>query len=111
MSIFLLSSHSAEKPSEDSANATPGPVDLHRLRVFEQADGGRKLRVVDRRGQSRQSLGVVQVRWHLKNFAGEVIDSADQTATAGDENSRADIIDERLLFDDRKSTRLNSSHR
>src|SRR5437879_10647497 len=37
------SSHSTEKSSENSADAAPRPVDLHRLRVFEQTDRGREL--------------------------------------------------------------------
>src|SRR5580704_1714379 len=99
MSIFLLSPHPVEKPSKNSGDAAARPIDLHRLRVLEQADRGRKLWVLDRRGQSRQSLSVRHVRRHLKNLAGQMIDPAEQAATARDEDSRADIIDERFLFD------------
>src|ERR1700736_4189277 len=99
MSIFLLSPHPTEKPPKNSGDTAARPIDLHRLRVLEQTDRGRKLWVLDRRGQSRQSLSVSNVCRHLKNFAGQMIDPAEQAAAAGNENSRAHIIDEWFLFD------------
>ena len=38
--IFLLSSHSTKKSSENSSDAAPRPIDLNGLGVFEQTDCG-----------------------------------------------------------------------
>src|SRR6266850_7333575 len=99
MSIFLLSSHSAKKPSKNPSDAAAWAIDLHGLCVFEQTDRGRKLRVFYRRSQAGEGLGVGHVRRHFKDLAGEMIDPIQQAAAAGNENAGADIIDERLLFD------------
>src|SRR5947199_23524 len=39
------------------------------------------------------------MRRHFENLSGQMIDPAQQTASASDENSPADIIDERILLD------------
>ena len=72
---------------------------MHGLRVFDQTDGGGELRIFERRGQSRHCLRVRDVRRHFKDFSREMIDPVEQAASAGDENARADVIDERFLFD------------
>src|SRR2546421_13091715 len=99
MSIFLLSSHSGEKPAEDSRDAAARTIDLHRLRVFKQTDRGRKLRVLNRRSEAGEGLCVRDVRGHFKNFARQMLDSVYQTAPAGDKHARAGIIDEGFFFE------------
>ena len=39
------------------------------------------------------------VRRHFKNVTGEMVDPAQQTAAAGNKDSAADVVDERLFFD------------
>src|SRR5438128_4876810 len=99
MSIFLLLSHSAKKPPENSSNATPRPIHLHGLRVFQQTDRGGKLRVLNGRCQPGHGLGMCYVRGHFKDFPSQIIDPVHQAASAGNENSGTDIIDERFFLD------------
>src|SRR6266513_2654784 len=99
MSIFLLSSDSGEKPAENSSDAAPRTIDLHGLRVFEQTDRGRKLRVLNCGCQPGQCLRVRDVRRHLKDFTGKVIDPVYQTAAASNENARAGVVNERFFFE------------
>jgi hypothetical protein len=93
-----VSPYPIEKPSKNSGDASARPVDLHGLRVFKQTDRGCELRVLGGRRKSRGRLRVRHVGRHFENFAGKVIDAIEQTASASDKNSRADVIDERLFF-------------
>src|SRR6516162_1837443 len=114
MSIFLLSSLSAEESSKNSAEAAPRPVDLHGLCVFEQADRGRELRILGRRRQTRQCLRVGYMRRHFKNFACQMIDPIQQAAPTSDQDAGADVINERFFlnraleqFKDLAQTQMN----
>ena len=72
---------------------------MHGLRVLEQTNRRGELRIFRGRRQAGRCLRVRDVGRHLENFAGKMIDSVEQTASAGDENPSADIINERFVFD------------
>src|SRR5262249_57021812 len=67
--------------------------------VLEQADRGRELRILGGRGQASELLRMSDTRRHFENLARQMIDPIQQTASAGNENSSAHIIDERFFFD------------
>jgi hypothetical protein len=72
---------------------------LHRLRVFDQTDRGRKLRVFHRGSQSRRGLCVRYVSGHFENFLREMIDTVEKTAPARNENTGTEVINEWFLFE------------
>ena len=45
-------------------------------------------------GQAGHCLGVRDMRGHFENFFREIIDAIEKTASAGDENTVAEVIDE-----------------
>src|SRR5213595_1048827 len=91
------SSHSAKEFAKNSSKSSSRPICLHSLRIFDQTNRGRKLRVLHRRSQSRGGLCVRDVRGHFENFFREMIDTIEKTASTGNENAGTEIIDERLF--------------
>jgi hypothetical protein len=92
--LFLGSSHSAKESSEDAADAAARlPIGLHSLRIFDQANRRRELRIFKRRSQPGHRLRVRDARRHFKDISGQMIDSIEQAAATADENSFADVVD------------------
>src|SRR6266481_2834334 len=92
-----FSSHSAEKPSNDSAKPSRRPIRMHHLCEPDQADRRRELGVLHCRRYAPGGLRVRHVRRHLENFLCEMIDTAKKATTAGNENARAEIIEIRVF--------------
>src|SRR5438552_16985879 len=91
------SSHSAKEFAKNSSKSSSRPICLHSLRIFDQTNRGRKLRVLHRRSQFRRGLRVRDVRGHFENFLREMIDTIEKTASTGNENAGSEVIDERLF--------------
>src|SRR6516225_3108093 len=87
------SSHSAEKPSKDSAKSSRWPIRMHHLCEPDQANRRRELRVLHCRCYAPSGLRVRDVRRHLENFLCEMIDTTKKAATAGNEDACAEIIE------------------
>src|SRR5438874_12982045 len=106
------SSHSAEKPSKDSAKPTRRPIRLHNLCKFDQPNRRRELWVLHCRRYTPGRFRVRQMRRHFKNLLGEMINPVKKAAAAGNENTGAEIINERLLIEpaSEKLRRLAESH-
>src|SRR6266404_1769152 len=92
-----FSSHSAEKPSNDSAKPSRRPICMHHLCEPDQADRRRELGVLHCRCYAPGGLRVRDVRRHLENFLREMIDTTNKAATAGNEDACAEIIEIRLV--------------
>jgi hypothetical protein len=95
----LFLSHSAKEFAEDSSKSPLRPICLHSLRVFDQTDRGRKLRVFDGGSQSRRGLRVRYVRGHFENFLREMIDTVEKTASTRNENTGTEVINEWFFFE------------
>src|SRR5260370_28738692 len=94
-----FSSHSAKEFADDPSKSSSRPICLHSLRIFDQTNRGRKLRVLHRRSQSRGGLCVCDMRGHFENFSREMIDTVEKTASTGNENASTELIDQRLFFE------------
>src|SRR4030095_10946407 len=94
-----LSSPSAKEFAEDSSKPSSRRICLHRLRVFDPTDCGRKLRVLHLGSKSRGSLCMRHVRGHLENFFHEMIDAIEKSASARNKNAGAYVINERFLLE------------
>src|SRR2546428_9236826 len=85
-----------ENPAEAAAWRM---VDLYCLRIFDQSNRSRKLRIFESGCQARHHPGVGDTRRQFENFLSQMIDAAQVTASAGNENSFADVINERFFFE------------
>src|SRR6266481_3634016 len=95
----VSSSPSAKNSSQDSPDSSRWPLCLHRLGIFDQPDCGGKLRVLYRRGHARCCLSMCDVRGHFENLFREIIDAIEEAASACDENSSAQVIDEWFVIE------------
>src|SRR5207248_5709166 len=84
------------KPIPPPAAAT---VRLQCLRIFDQSNRGRELRIFECRSQSRHRLRVRDVNRQAKYFLGQMIDAANLAAAAGDRNSSAQKIEIIFAFE------------
>ena len=93
-------SHSLEKFAHDLAeSAARLPFALHRLGVFDQADRGGELRVLESTRQAGHRLRVRDAGRQLEDFLRQMADSVQVAASTGDENSFANVIDERFFLE------------
>src|SRR5215211_198868 len=97
--LFLFSSFSAEKFSTNPAKSSSRPVGVHHLREFDQANRGRKLRVFYCGRYTPGGRRVCQIGWYFENLRSEMIDSAEKTAAAGDENAGPEITEIRFFVE------------
>src|SRR5205807_5725959 len=74
------------------------PINLDRLRILDQPDRGGKLRIFESRGQSGHGLGMSDPCRQFEDLLGQMIDSVQMAAAAGDENAFADVVDERFFL-------------
>ena len=70
---------------------------MHHLCEPDQADRRRELGILHCGRYAPGGLRVRDVRRQLENFLCEMIDTTKKTATAGNENACAEIIEIRLL--------------
>ena len=64
------------------------------MRIFDQSDRSGKLRILESGGQAGHRLRVRDTRGQFENFFRQIIDPIEMTASARDENSFADVVDE-----------------
>ena len=72
---------------------------MHNLRELNQADRRGELGIFHRRRYAPGRLGVGQVGRYFKNFSGEMIDAAQNTASARNEDTGAEITEIRFFFE------------
>src|ERR1041384_4635451 len=99
LELGVSSSFSAEKSSKDPAKSSSGAIRVHHLREFHQPDCGRELGIFHRRCHAPCGLCMRQIGRYLENVRGEMIDSAQETAAASDENTGTEITKIRFLFE------------
>ena len=95
---YCFSSFSAEKFSKNPAKPSRRPLGVHHLRELDQANRGRELRIFHCGRHTPCGLRVCQICWYFENVRREMIDSAQKTAAASDENAGAQIAEVRFLF-------------
>src|SRR5262249_27305889 len=94
-----FSSFSAEKLSKNSAKSSWRSVDIHYLRKFDQANCGGELRIFHRRCYAPGRLCMCKICRYFEDFRRKMIDPAQQTAPASDEDARAQITEIWFLFE------------
>jgi hypothetical protein len=72
---------------------------VHHLREFDQANCGRKLGIFHCGRYAPSGLRVCQIGWYFENLRREMIDSAEKTAAAGDENAGPEIAEIRFFVE------------
>src|SRR5687767_7572080 len=98
--MLRLGAHSVKNLAEQTAESADRPaIGLHGLRVLNQANGRRELRVLESARQAGHGLGVSDAGRQLEHFLSQMIDPVQMAASARDENSLADVIDERFLLE------------
>src|SRR5215211_5182959 len=95
----VSSSFSTEKSSKNPGESSSRPVGVHHLRELHQANRSRDLGIFDRERYTPCGLRVRKIGWYFENVRGEMIHSAQKTATAGNENAGAQIAEIRFLFE------------
>src|SRR5438045_3781832 len=99
LSDLWFSSFSAEKLSKNSAESSWRSVGMHYLREFDQANCRRELRIFHRRCYSPRCLRMCKICWDFENFRREMIDPAQETAPASDEDACPQITEVWFLFE------------
>src|SRR6516225_3277026 len=92
------SSFSAEKFSKNPGKSSSRAVGMHHLSELDQANCSRELRIFHRGRYTPSRLRVRQVGRYFENLRSEMIDSAQKTAAASNENAGAQIAEIRFLF-------------
>src|SRR6266853_6913913 len=72
---------------------------MHYLREFDQANCRGELRIFHRRCYSPRCLRMCKICWDFENFRREMIDPAQETAPAGDEDACPQITEVWFLFE------------
>src|SRR4029077_12926072 len=72
---------------------------VHHLRELDQANRSRELRIFHCGRHTPCGLRVCQIGWYFENLRREMIDSAQKTAAAGDENAGPEIAEIRFFFE------------
>src|SRR6185503_4019499 len=67
-----------------------GALRLHGVGVFDDTDGGGELRIFESGGEAGDGLRVGEVHRHAEDFLGEMVDTLDQTAAAGEHEASAE---------------------
>src|ERR671919_846860 len=99
LNLYWLSSFSAEKFPKNPAKPSRRPVGVHHLRELDEADRGRELWIFHCGFHTPCGLRVCQIGRYFENVRREMIDSAQKTADAGDENACAEISKIRFLVE------------
>src|SRR5262245_60933517 len=98
-SLFLSSSFSAKKSSEDPTKPARWPIGVHHLRELHQANRSRELWIFHSRRHTPCGLRMRQIGRNFENVRGEMIDSVEKTAATGDKNAGAEIAEIWLFFE------------
>ena len=72
---------------------------MHHLRELDQANRGRELRIFHCGRHTPSRLRVCEIGRYFENLLREMIDSAQKTTAASDENAGAQIAEIRFLFE------------
>ena len=100
--IFALgSSSSAENFHKPAPRTSRLAIALHGLRIFDQPDRGRELRILECARQAGHALRMRDARRDAENVFRKIVDAVQQTASARNENPVAEVIQKRLVFEAR----------